>query len=140
MNEIADEDVPALLLRTVPESAPFIADKYGLPAERAVLTQDAVLDLYEVLTECFTTPVLMPQLQSSVPDAGLLQRCWDFVEPIVDHSSNHVRGAVYFEVLEPLLNAHGLIERSWPYMKERTRQRTLLMLHSYGTSVPGVTS
>ncbi|MEV2197814.1 hypothetical protein AB0I02_43600 [Streptomyces phaeochromogenes] len=140
MNEIADEDVPARLLRTVPESAPFIADKYGLPAERAVLTEGAVLDLYEVLTECFTTPVLMPQLQSSAPDVELLQRCWDFVESIVDHSSTHVRGAVYFEVLEPLLNTHGLIESSWPYMKERTQRRTLLMLHSYGTSVPGVTS
>ncbi|MFJ8779776.1 hypothetical protein [Streptomyces sp. NPDC102476] len=120
--------------------AQFIANKYGLPTERAVWTEDAVLDLYEVLTECFTTPVLMPQLQSPAPDAELLQRCWDFVEQVVDHSSLHVRSAVYFEVLEPLLNPGTLIEDYWPYMKERTRRRTLMMLDPYGTSVPGITS
>lgn len=140
MSEIPDEDVPALLLRTVPECAPFIAEKYGLPAEQAVLTEEAIVGLYGLLSECFTEPVLMPQLQSLAPDKELLQRCWDFVEPIVDHSSAHVGGAVYFEVLEQLLNPGTLIEDSWPYMKERTRRRTLMMLDSYGTSVPGITS
>jgi hypothetical protein len=138
MTEIPVDDVPALLLRTVPETAPFIADKYDMPAERAVLTQDVVQDLYELLTECFWTPVLLPQLESSAPDGRLLARCWDFVEEVVAHSSEHVRGAVYFEVLEQLLNPGTLVEDSWPYMKERTRARTLRMLDHYEVFLPGI--
>ncbi|MFI6441476.1 hypothetical protein [Streptomyces sp. NPDC050759] len=138
MSEIPVRDVPALLLHTVPESARFIAEKYGLPAEQAVLTEDAIVGLYRLLAECFTEPVLMSQLQSSAPDTELLQRCWGFVESIVDHSSEHVGGAVYFEVLEQLLNPGTLIEDSWPYMKERTRARTVRMLDSYGVYLPGI--
>jgi hypothetical protein len=56
--------------------------------------------LYRLLAECFTTPVLMPELESDSPDGELLGRCWDFVETIVAHPSEHVSGAVYFEVLD----------------------------------------
>ncbi|MFF0225087.1 hypothetical protein [Streptomyces sp. NPDC004629] len=136
--EIPEDEVPPLLLRMIPESAGFIAEKYHQPAEAAVLTQDALLDLYELLTECFTAPVLMPQLKSASPDTDLLERCWDFVEHIVSHSSELVRGAVYFEVLEQLLNADGLVEASWPYMKERTRSRTLSMLDFYDVRLLGI--
>ncbi|MEU1301549.1 hypothetical protein [Streptomyces shenzhenensis] len=136
--ETPEEEVPPLLLRMIPESAGFIAEKYHQPAESAVLTRDALLDLYEVLTECFVAPVLLPQLESASPDADLLERCWDFVERNVSHSSELVRGAVYFEVLEQLLNADGLVEAAWPYMKERTRARTLKMLDSYDVRLPGI--
>ncbi|WP_046502615.1 hypothetical protein [Streptomyces odonnellii] len=136
--ETPEEEVPALLLRMIPESTGFIAEKYDEPAEAAVLTRDALLDLYEVLTECFATPVLMPQLESVSPDADVLERCWDFVERIVSHSSGHVGGAVYFEVLEQLLNADGLLEAAWPYMKDRTRARTLMMLDFFDVRVPGI--
>ncbi|MFJ8112249.1 hypothetical protein [Streptomyces sp. NPDC096132] len=138
MTEIPVDELPALLLGTVPETAPFIADKYDMPAERAVLTEDASLDLYSVLAECFTTPVLMPQLESDTPDRELLERCWTFVERLTEHSLESVRGAAYFEVLEQLLNAEGLVEAAWPYMKERTRARTLKMLDFYGVHVPGI--
>ncbi|WP_073950997.1 DUF7674 family protein [Streptomyces kebangsaanensis] len=138
MADIPAEDIPPLLLHAVPESAEFIAEKYEMPAEAAVLTRDAVLDLYEVLAECFTTHVLMPQLESPNPDVELLRRCWDFVEQIMDHSSQHVSGAVYFEVLEQLLNADGLVEAAWPYMKDRTRARTAKMLDFYGVFLPGI--
>ncbi|MBZ6114204.1 MULTISPECIES: hypothetical protein [Streptomyces] len=132
MSDVLAEEIPPLLLHSVPESAEFIAEKYQMPAESAVLTQDAVLDLYEVLAECFTTPVLMPQLERPTPDSELLGRCWGFVERIVDHPSQHVRGAVYFEVLEQLLNAGRLVEAAWPHMKQRTRARTVTMLDTYG--------
>ena len=127
-----------LLAPVVSEKGTFIADKYDMPAERAVLTQDVVQDLYELLTECFWTPVLLPQLESSAPDGRLLACCWDFVEEVVAHSSEHVRGAVYFEVLEQLLNPGTLVEDSWPYMKERTRARTLRMLDHYEVFLPGI--
>ncbi|MGV4891415.1 hypothetical protein ACSR0Z_33505 [Streptomyces viridosporus] len=138
MSSVPAEQIPPLLLHMVPESADFIAEKYQMPAEAAVLTEDAVLELYEVLAECFTTPVLMPQLESPAPDVELLTRCWEFVEQIMDHSSQHVSGAVYFEVLEQLLNADGLVEAAWPYMKDRARSRTVRMLNFYGVLLPGI--
>ncbi|MDX3849169.1 hypothetical protein [Streptomyces sp. AK02-01A] len=136
--EIPTAEIPRLLLRMIPGSADPIAEMFHQPAEAAVLTEDAAVMLYELLAGCFTTPVLMPQLESDSPDTELLTRCWDFVERIVAHSSQHVRGAVYFEVLEQLLNAEGLVEAAWPYMKERTRARTLKMLDTFAVYVPGI--
>ncbi|MFH0178343.1 hypothetical protein ACIA6D_45065 [Streptomyces cacaoi] len=138
MSEIPAGDIPALLLRTLPESAEFIAEKYEMPAEAAVLTEAAAVGLYSLLAECFTTPVLMPQLESDAPNPELLERCWDFVERLTAHSLESVRGAAYFEVLEQLLNADGLVEAAWPYMGERTRARTLTMLDFYGVHLPGI--
>ncbi|MFD7065203.1 hypothetical protein [Streptomyces sp. NPDC059906] len=136
--EVPAEQIPSLLLRMIPESAESITDLFGLPADAAVVTEDAWVELYRLLTECFTTPVLMPQLESATPDTELLTRCWYFVERIVTHSTEHVSGAVYFEVLEQLLNAEGLVEAAWPYMMYRTRARTLRMLDGYGVRVPGI--
>ncbi|MGW3015431.1 hypothetical protein [Streptomyces longwoodensis] len=134
----AVEEIPSLLLRMIPESADSIAETYGRPAEVAVLTRDAWVRLYRLLAECFTTPVLMPELESDSPDTELLGRCWDFVETVVAHPSEHVSGAVYFEVLEQLLNAEGLVEAAWPHMGERTRERTLRMLDGYDVRLPGI--
>ncbi|MDI1455878.1 hypothetical protein NHG22_18955 [Streptomyces sp. ATE26] len=136
--EITTAEIPPLLLRMIPESADSIAETYDLPAEKAVLTENARVRLYRLLAECFTTPVLMPELESDTPDTELLRRCWDFVETIVAHPSEHISGAVYFEVLEQLLNADGLVETAWPYMKDRTRARTVQMLDSYDVRIPGI--
>ncbi|MES9524995.1 hypothetical protein [Streptomyces capoamus] len=132
------EEIPALLLSMVPECADSIAEMFRRPAETAVLAEDAAVMLYELLAGCFTTPVLIPQLQSGSPDTHLLTRCWDFVERIVDHPTQHVGGAVYFEVLDQLLTDSGLMEAAWPYMKERTRARTLLMLEDFDVRLPGI--
>ncbi|MEU9977708.1 hypothetical protein [Streptomyces sp. NPDC051014] len=136
--EIPPEEIPALLLNTVPECADFIAEMFHRPAGTAVLTEEAGVMLYELLAGCFTTPVLMPQLRSGRPDSHLLTRCWDFVERIVDHPTQHVGGAVYFEVLDQLLIDSGLVESAWPYMKERTRARTLLMLDDFDVRLRGI--
>ncbi|WP_314219486.1 hypothetical protein [Streptomyces zaehneri] len=138
MSEIPARDIAALLLRTLPESAESIAEKYEMPAEAAVLTEAAASGLYPLLAECFTAPVLMPQLESDAPDPELLGRCWGFVERLAAHSLESVRGAAYFEVLEQLLNADGLVEAAWPYMGERTRARTLTMLDFYGVRLRGI--
>ncbi|MEU9329893.1 hypothetical protein AB0D91_39980 [Streptomyces canus] len=138
MSDVLFEEIPSVLLRTVPESADCLGEKYGMPADEAVLTEDAALDLHSVLAECFTAPVLMPQLESDTPDTELLARCWEFVERLTAHSLESVRGAAYFEVLEPLLNADGLVEAAWPYMKERTQARALMMLDFYGVYLPGI--
>lgn len=138
VEEIPSEEIPPLLLRMIPESAGPIADMFHQPAEAAVLTEDAAVMLYELLAGCFTTPVLLPQLRSDNPDTQLLTRCWDFVERLVDHSTQHVGGAVYFEVLDQLLLDSGLVEAAWPYMKERTRARTLLMLDDANVRLPGI--
>ncbi|MBW8740953.1 MAG: hypothetical protein JF621_28920 [Streptomyces turgidiscabies] len=138
MSDVPFEEIPSLLLRTIPESAEFIAEKYEMPAEAAVLTEDAPYHIQSVLAQCFMTPILMPQLESDTPDTELLQRCWDFVERLTEHSLESVRGAAYFEVLEQLLDADGLVEAAWPYMKERTRARTITMLDFYGVYLPGI--
>ncbi|MFF5030326.1 hypothetical protein ACFY2J_39865 [Streptomyces collinus] len=135
--EIPFEEIPSLLLSMVPECADSITEMFHQPAETAVLTEDAAVMLYELLAGCFTTPVLMPQLRSDSPDTHLLTRCWDFVERIVDHTTQHVGGAVYFEVLDQLLIESGLVAAAWPYMKERTRARTLLMLDDFDVRLPG---
>lgn len=138
MSDIPIGEVPSLLLRTVPETGELITEKFQAPAEAAVLTQDAAIRLHELPAECLTTPVLMPQLESPVLNVELLRRCWDFVEQVVDHPSEHVSGAAYFEVLEPLLNADGLVEAAWPHMKGRTRACTVRRLDFYGVFVPGI--
>ncbi|MFK4150093.1 hypothetical protein [Streptomyces sp. NPDC004065] len=107
--EIPFEEIPALLPTMVPECADSVAEMFHQPAETAVLTEDAAVMLYELPAGCFTTPVLMPQLRSDSPDTDLLTRCWDFVERIVDHPTQHVGGAVYFEVLDQLLTHSGLV-------------------------------
>ncbi|MFI0165745.1 hypothetical protein [Streptomyces sp. NPDC017095] len=136
--KIPVEEIPSLLLRMIPESAEAIAELYDRPAEAVVRAEDTWKRLYRLLAECFTTPVLMPELESGSPDAELLGRCWDFVERIVVHPSELVSGAVYFEVLEQLLNAEGLVEAAWPYMKDRTRTATLRMLDGYDVRLPGI--
>ncbi|MEU2435879.1 hypothetical protein ABZ595_06715 [Streptomyces rubradiris] len=136
--EIDVEEVPSLLLRMIPESADSIEELFEQPAEAAVLAEEAWMRLYWLLIECFTTPVLMPELESGDPDTELLGRCWDFVERIVAHPNELVSGAVHFEVLEPLLNAAGLVEAAWPYMKDRTRTETLRMLDGYGVRLRGI--
>ncbi|WP_328698550.1 hypothetical protein [Streptomyces sp. NBC_00342] len=136
--EIPVEEIPSLLLRMVPECADAIAEVFHQPAEAAVPTEHVAIMLYELLLECFTTPVLMPQLWRDSPDAQLLTRCWDFVERIVDHSTHHVGGAVYFQVLEQLLDDRNLVKAAWPYMKERTRANTLLMLDDAELHLPGI--
>ncbi|MFY4722802.1 hypothetical protein [Streptomyces sp. LaBMicrA B280] len=138
VQEIAFEEIPALLLSMVPECADSIAEMFHQPAETAVLTEDAAVMLYELLAGCFTAPVLMPQLRSDTPDTHLLARCWDFVERIVDHPTQHVGGAVCFEVLDQLLIDSGLVEAAWPRMKKRTRARTLLMLDDFDVRLPGI--
>ncbi|GAA1041489.1 hypothetical protein FSY75_21040 [Streptomyces sp. TR1341] len=135
---ISTKEIPSLLLCMIPESADSIAEMYEEPAETAVLAEDAWTRLYRLLADCFTTPVLMPELESRSPDAELLHRCWDFVERIVAHPSELVSGAVYFQVLEQLLNAEGLVEAAWPYMKDRTRTVTLRMLDGYGVYLSGI--
>ncbi|MEU5080792.1 MULTISPECIES: hypothetical protein, partial [Streptomyces] len=122
----------------IPESADSIEELFERPAEAAVLAGEAWMRLYPLLTECFTVPVLMPELKSGSPDAELLGRCRDFVERIVAHPSALVSGAVCFEVLEQLLNADGLVEAVWPHMKGRTRTETLRMLDGYGVRLRGI--
>ncbi|WP_330466937.1 hypothetical protein OG547_17095 [Streptomyces longwoodensis] len=45
---------------------------------------------------------------------------------------------VYFEALDQLLLDSGLVEAAWPYMKQRTRARALLMLDDADLRLPGI--
>ncbi|MFJ6528307.1 hypothetical protein ACIQMZ_23870 [Streptomyces longwoodensis] len=48
------------------------------------------------------------------------------------------RCLVYFEALDQLLLDSGLVEAAWPYMKQRTRARALLMLDDADLRLPGI--
>ena len=72
--EISVHEIPSLLLRMIPESADSIAGTYHLPAQAAVVTEETWVRLYLLLAECFTTPVLMPELENDSPNTGLLTR------------------------------------------------------------------
>ncbi|MFI2762326.1 hypothetical protein ACH5A3_26220 [Streptomyces echinatus] len=41
----------------IPQSADSTAGLFDQPAQAAVTNRDAVVQLYELLTECLTTPV-----------------------------------------------------------------------------------
>ncbi|MEU6310662.1 hypothetical protein [Streptomyces sp. NPDC047014] len=102
---VDDDDVLTLLVDRVPETRRLVEEKYGLRQDEAPPTVETGLDLYGNLLDLLTRPVLQPALERAESDDDLLQRCFGFVEDVYADSSEHRRGAVYFQVLECLLDA-----------------------------------
>ncbi|MGV9879241.1 hypothetical protein [Streptomyces sp. NPDC003006] len=139
MIEVSDLDpleVPALLLRMVPETATYIAELYEMPAAEAVRSEAAEYDTYALLDEAFTRPVIQPELRKESPDAELLDRCFAFVDLLVRSSTHALTGPVYFQVLEALLEEEPFVEKAAPFMRKRTREETARMLTSSENPVP----
>ncbi|UQA97081.1 hypothetical protein [Streptomyces halobius] len=136
MSEIQVQEAPLLLLRMVPETAQYIAEMYEMPASEAVGTEDVWYDLYQLLDEAFTRPIVQPELRKEAPDAELMGRCFEFVEILTRASSQYFTGAVYFQVLDALLEEEDLLERAIPFMREKTRKDTVQMLIGYENPVP----
>ncbi|MFD5592288.1 hypothetical protein [Streptomyces griseorubiginosus] len=128
---VDDDDVLTLLVERVPETRRLVEEKYGLRQDEAPPTVDTGLDLYENLVDLLTRPVLQPALARAEPDGDLLQRCFGFVEDVYADTSEHRRGAVYFQVLECLLEAGPYLENSIPYLRGPVRERVSRMLKHY---------
>ncbi|WP_411144249.1 hypothetical protein [Streptomyces sp. x-80] len=135
MSDIRGEDVPALLLRMVPETAEHIAELYEMPADEAVVSEAARFDTYALLQEAFAEPVVVPELRKAAPDPELMGRCFEFVDILVHSSSAHFTGAVYFQVLEEFFD-EDLLEKAIPFLRKGTRERTAEMLTGHELPVP----
>ncbi|MFB7632859.1 hypothetical protein ACFC0M_18215 [Streptomyces sp. NPDC056149] len=127
MSGIRGEDVPALLLRMVPETPEHIAGLYEMPAGEAVVSEAARFDTYVLLQEAFAEPIVVPELRKATPDPELMYRCFQFVDILVHSSSAHFTGAVYFQVLEEFFD-EDLLEKAISFLQEGTRERTAEML------------
>ncbi|MEV5309362.1 hypothetical protein [Streptomyces sp. NPDC052610] len=128
---IADDDVLTLLVERVPETRPLVEEKYGLRQDEAPPAVGTGPDLYENLLDLLTRPVLQPALSRAEPDSDLLWRCFGFVEDIYDDAREYRRGAVYFQILECLLEARPYLENAIPYLRGPVRERVSNMLEHY---------
>ncbi|MGW1973735.1 hypothetical protein ACWCOY_36495 [Streptomyces tubercidicus] len=125
---IADDDVLTLLVERIPETRRLVEEKYELRQGEAPPTVDTGPDLYENLIDLLTRPVLLPALEHADPDSDLLRRCFAFVEDIYDEAGRVRRGAVYFQILECLLEARAYLENAIPYLRGSVREQVSRML------------
>ncbi|MEU9704204.1 hypothetical protein [Streptomyces sp. NPDC047981] len=128
---IASDDVLTLLVERVPETRRLVEEKYGLRQGEAPPTVDTGDHLYENLLNLLTRPVLQPALERAEPDSDLLQRCFGFVEDVYADTSEHRRGAVYFQVLECLLEARPYLVNAVPYLRGPVREAVSRMVKYY---------
>ncbi|MFJ3505657.1 hypothetical protein [Streptomyces sp. NPDC090135] len=127
---IADHFLGHLLDR-VPETRPFLEEMYeGRPIE-ALPTWDTDLDLYGILLDGLVRPVLQPALASSERDENLLKRCFGYVEEVYEADTDFTRGAVYFQVLESLLDAREYLDNAIPFLRGHLREPVSKMLRNY---------
>lgn len=127
-----DQDaILTMLVEKVPETRPLVEEKYGLGPGEAVPVTDTFMDLYGILLDVLTRGVLQPALLAPELDADLLRRCFEVVEEIWAIPSEHTRGAVYFQVLECLLDAEGYLENAVPFLRGDIRERVSKMCRTY---------
>ncbi|MFI1652921.1 hypothetical protein ACH4XT_39165 [Streptomyces avidinii] len=125
------DDILGRILETVPETRPFLEEKYELGPGEALPTSDSLLDVYAILLDGLVRPVLQPALAAPVRDEDLLRRCFGFVEEIYAIDSELTRGAVYFQVLESLLDAREYLVNAIPFLQGNLREPVSKMLRTY---------
>ncbi|MFI9296740.1 hypothetical protein [Streptomyces gardneri] len=128
---ITDDDVLTLLVERIPETKYLVEEKYELGQDEAPPTVDTELDLWANLIGLLTRPVLLPALEHAEPDSDLLRRCFGFVEDIYAGAGESRRGAIYFQILECLLEARPYLENAIPYLRGPVRERVSHMLKHY---------
>ncbi|MFJ2747897.1 hypothetical protein [Streptomyces sp. NPDC087297] len=130
---IADHYLGHLLDR-VPETRPFLEEVYEEedgPIE-ALPTSDTDLDLYTILLDGLVRPVLQPALAAAPErDEDLLRRCFGFVEEVYEVDTEFTRGAVYFQVLESLLDAREYLVNAVPFLRGNLREPVSNMLRNH---------
>ncbi|MGW4163138.1 hypothetical protein [Streptomyces sp. NPDC004788] len=128
---ITADDFLTLLVERVPEARPLVEEKYGLRAGEAPPTTDSGLDLYENLLDLLTRELLQPALEKEELDSDLLRRCFDLVEDVYNIPGMHSSGAVYFTVLEGLLDSRRYLTAAIPFLSGNSRDRVSSMLEHY---------
>ncbi|MFD8971405.1 hypothetical protein [Streptomyces sp. NPDC059593] len=125
------DDILARMLETVPETRPFLEEKYELGPGEALPTSDGELSLYVILLDGLVRPVLQPALAAPEGDEDLLRRCFKFVEEVYAFDTELTRGAVYFQVLESLLDAREYLVHAIPFLRGNIREPVSEMLRTY---------
>ena len=120
-----------LLVDRIPEARPFVEEKYELGAGEAPPEKDTDTDLYANLLDLFTRAVLQPALAEERLDEDLLRRCFDLVEEMYETPGIFVQGAVYWQVLEYLLESPGYLATAIPFLKGESRDGVSSMLKDY---------
>ncbi|MFF8265218.1 hypothetical protein [Streptomyces virginiae] len=125
------DGILARILETVPETRPFLEEKYDLGPGEALTTSDSLLDVYAILLDGLVRPVLQPALAAPERHEDLLRRCFGFVEEIYAIDTELTRGAVYFQVLESLLDAREYLVNAVPFLQGSIREPVSKMLSAY---------
>lgn len=128
---IETDDFLTLLVERVPEARVFVEKKYELREGEAPPREGTGSDLYANLLNLLTRSVLQPALSEENPDGDLLQRCFDLVEDIYNIPGMHPQGAVYFQVLECLLESRQYLTTAIPFLKGNSRDSVSSMLERY---------
>ncbi|WP_371636489.1 hypothetical protein OG988_26100 [Streptomyces zaomyceticus] len=128
---ISSDDFLTLLVERVPEARPFVEEKYELREGEAPPREDTGIELYADLIGLLTRPVLLPALGEEEPDGDLLRRCFDLVEDIYNIPGMYAQSAVYFQVLECLLESRRYLTAAIPFLKGNSRDGVSSMVEGY---------
>ncbi|MFD0372297.1 hypothetical protein [Streptomyces sp. NPDC127114] len=125
------DEILARMVETVPETRPFFEEKYGLRPGEALPVSDTGADLYGNLLDGLVRTVLQPALATPERDEDLLRRCFGFVEEVYAIDTEHTRGAVYFQVLESLLDDREYLVNAIPLLRGTIRESVSKMLRTF---------
>jgi hypothetical protein len=107
----------------VPECRATVEEFLGMSIERFLADRSAWFDLYDLLSE-FNCAVLLPELRKSddLRDSGLLLRCFEFVEILLNSPVESISAAAYFQNIETLFSDEQFLVISFPVMRAEARR------------------
>ncbi|MFJ9430514.1 hypothetical protein ACIRQY_12665 [Streptomyces sp. NPDC101490] len=128
---ISSDDFLVRLVEEVPEAKGFVEDKYELQKGEVPPRAGTGVDLYENLLDILTRSVIQPALCEENLNVDLLRRCFRLAEEVYNFPGMSSKDAVYFTVLEPLLESRRYLTGAVPFLVGNIRVRTSRMLEQY---------
>ncbi|MGW1716374.1 hypothetical protein [Streptomyces sp. NPDC002156] len=136
MSKFELDDVLPLMLKMVPETRSFVEAMYEVPPGGIVPVRESGSDIYAFLLDCLAYPVLLPELRKSEPNSDLVKRCFSFAEMVMGIPGMVPRGAVYFQILEQLMESETVLMNSLPFLTGVVRERVMSMLSDFDVEIP----
>ncbi len=121
------EHVREVILEIVPEAAPFV---------RQLEEEYGEAPLYPLLRDGFADPVVFPALKSPAGHEELLTRCFTCVDLGLRSPDKSLNDAIWFQVLEPLLDSAELLDAPYPFMTDDTKDYVFDKLEGFGVVLP----
>ncbi|MFJ2649242.1 hypothetical protein ACIO1C_21230 [Streptomyces sp. NPDC087420] len=113
----------------VPEAAEFV----GRLEEQ---DENGRAELFPLLREGFAEPLVLPALKSPAGREELLTRCFSCVDLGLRSPDTSLNDAIWFQVLEPLLDSAELLDAPYPFMTDDTRDYVFEKLEGFGVLLP----